>query len=156
MVPDLAVEWQRAFHLTRLHLDEGGALPTEPGDVLHQGEDLGRLVRAQRLGWEKLTAVQQWMCEQVLGITPTTEEEKPQPRRTQAGKWAANLAAATQFYEREGHLNVPRSHVETVFSDEGWELQFRLGAWVSNQRSRAATLSEDRRERLSTIGMRWM
>ncbi|MEE1758156.1 DEAD/DEAH box helicase [Streptomyces sp. SP18BB07] len=153
--PTWPVEWQRAFHLTRLHIEQGGELPTEPGKVLVQSEDLGRWVRAQRLGWDKLTTVQQWMCEQVLGITPATEEEKPQPRRTQADKWAANLAAATQFYEREGHLNVPRKHVETVLSDEGWELQFRLGAWISNQRSRAATLSEDRREQLSAIGMRW-
>ncbi|WP_411153437.1 Helicase associated domain protein [Streptomyces sp. A30] len=153
--PAWPVEWQRAFHLTRLHLDDGGVLPTEPGDVLRQGEDLGRWVRAQRLGWDKLTGVQQWMCEQVLGIEPATEDEKPKPRRTQADKWAANLAAAKQFYEREGHLIVPRKHVETVLSDEGWELQFRLGAWVSNQRSRAATLPEDRREQLSAIGMRW-
>ncbi|WP_234329663.1 DEAD/DEAH box helicase [Streptomyces viridochromogenes] len=153
--PAWPVEWQRAFHLTRLHLEQGGELPTEPGTVLVQSEDLGRWVRAQRLGWDKLTTVQQWMCEQVLGITPATEEEKPQPRRTQADKWAANLAAAKQFYEREGHLNVPRKHVETVLADKGWELQFRLGAWVSNQRSRAATLSEDRREQLSAIGMRW-
>ncbi|SES31063.1 Helicase conserved C-terminal domain-containing protein [Streptomyces sp. yr375] len=153
--PTWPVEWQRAFHLTRLHLEQGGELPTEPGTVLVQSEDLGRWVRAQRLGWDKLTTVQQWMCEQVLGITPAAEEEKPQPRRTQADKWAANLAAAKQFYEREGHLNVPRKHVETVLADEGWELQFRLGAWVSNQRSRAATLSEDRREQLSAIGMRW-
>ncbi|MFD9114847.1 DEAD/DEAH box helicase [Streptomyces bottropensis] len=153
--PTWPVEWQRAFHLTRLHLDDGGALPTEPGDVLRQGEDLGRWVRAQRLGWDKLTGVQQWMCEQVLGIEPATEDEKPKPRRTQADKWAANLAAAKQFYEREGHLIVPRKHVETVLSDEGWELQFRLGAWIGNQRSRAATLPEDRREQLSAIGMRW-
>ncbi|WP_308400803.1 Helicase associated domain protein [Streptomyces sp. AS02] len=153
--PTWPVEWQRAFHLTRLHLDEGGALPTEPGDVLRQGEDLGRWVRAQRLGWDKLTGVQQWMLEQVLGIEPATEDEKPKPRRTQADKWAANLAAAKQFYEREGHLNVPRKHVETVLSDEGWELQFRLGAWIGNQRSRAVTLPEDRREQLSAIRMRW-
>ncbi|WP_228044132.1 helicase associated domain-containing protein [Streptomyces ferrugineus] len=153
--PTWPVEWQRAFYLTRLHLEQGGELPTEPGTVLVQSEDLGRWVRAQRLGWDKLTAVQQWMCEQVLGITPATEEEKPQPRRTQADKWAANLAAAQQFYEREGHLQVPRKHVETVVSEEGGELQFRLGAWISNQRSRVATLSEDRREQLFAIGMRW-
>ncbi|WP_443071879.1 hypothetical protein [Streptomyces sp. WMMC940] len=60
--------------LTRQHLEEvGGELPTEPGIVVHRGEDLGRWVRAQRLGWNKLTAVQQWMCEQVLGIEPAAE-----------------------------------------------------------------------------------
>ncbi|MFE7244394.1 helicase associated domain-containing protein [Streptomyces sp. NPDC057580] len=31
----------------------------------------------------------------------------------------------------------------------------RLGAWVGNQRSRAATLTPERIERLSVIGMRW-
>ncbi|MEV6381839.1 Helicase associated domain protein [Streptomyces sp. NPDC051773] len=153
--PSWPVEWQRAFHLTRLHLEQGGELPTGPGKVLMQSADLGRWVQSVRLGWDQLTTVQQWMCEHILGITPVTEEEKPQPRRTQADKWAANLAAAAQYYQREGHLNVPRTHVETVPADEGRELQFRLGTWISNQRSRAATLSEERREQLSSIGMRW-
>jgi hypothetical protein len=107
-------------------------------------------VRSVRLGWDKLTTVQQWMCEQVLGIQHVTEDEKPPPRRTQADKWIANLAAARQFFKREGHLKVPRKHVETV-----GELQFRLGAWVNNQRSRAATLSPERVEQLSKVGMRW-
>ncbi|MFI8829341.1 Helicase associated domain protein [Streptomyces sp. NPDC053431] len=155
--PAWPVEWQRAFHLTRLHLEEaGGTLPTEPGQVMHQGEDLGRWVRAQRLGWDKLTTVQQWMCEQVLGITPATEDEKPPPRRTQADKWAINYQAAQQYYEREGHLRVPRKHVERiVVREDQQERALRLGAWVSNQRSRAATLPPERMKLLSAIGMRW-
>ncbi|WP_395576899.1 hypothetical protein [Streptomyces sp. BK79] len=32
--------------------------------------------------WGQLTTVQQWMCEQVLGIEPASEDEKPKPRRT--------------------------------------------------------------------------
>jgi hypothetical protein len=40
--PTWPVEWQRAFHLTRLHLEASGALPMEPGVFVHQGEDLGR------------------------------------------------------------------------------------------------------------------
>ncbi|MFI8916398.1 Helicase associated domain protein [Streptomyces sp. NPDC053513] len=155
--PAWPVEWQRAFHLVRLHLEEaGGTLPTEPGEVMHQGEDLGRWVRAQRLGWDKLTAVQQWMCEQVLGITPATEDEKPPPRRTQADKWAINYQAARQYYEREGHLRVPRKHVERIVASENQEeRELRLGAWINNQRSRAATLTPERMEQLATIGMRW-
>ncbi|MWA16030.1 DEAD/DEAH box helicase [Streptomyces sp. BA2] len=153
--PSWPVTWQRCFHLVRMHLDAGEALPTEAGEVLRQGEDLGRWVKTVRLGWDQLTTVQQWMCEHVLGITPATEDEKPKPRTSQADKWNANLAAARQFYEREGHLHVPRKHVETVLSGDGSELQFGLGAWVSNQRSRAATLSPERMEQLSQIGMRW-
>ncbi|WP_406500038.1 helicase associated domain-containing protein [Streptomyces sp. NBC_00846] len=129
---------------------------------VHRGEDLGRWVRAQRLGWEKLTGVQQWMCEQVLGIEPATEDEKPKPRTSQAQKWAIHLAAATQFFEREEHLKVPRKHVETItVSGDGGEdqeqrdVQLKLGAWIGNQRSRAATLTPERMEQLSQIGMRW-
>jgi hypothetical protein len=161
--PAWPVEWQRAFHLTRQHLEAGGTLPTEPDTVVRQGEDLGRWVKTVRFGWHKLTGVQQWMCEQILGITPASEDEKPRPRRTQADKWAMNYAAAKQFYEREGHLRVPRKHVERIVigdrdgghGDDQEEQKIKLGAWIGNQRSRVATLSEDRREQLSAIGMRW-
>ncbi|MFV5997736.1 Helicase associated domain protein [Streptomyces sp. NPDC056231] len=154
--PAWPVEWQRAFHLTRIHLEEiGGELPTDPGSVVHQGEDLGRWVRAQRLGWDKLTTVQQWMCEQVLGITPASEDEKPKPRTSQAEKWAMHLAAARQFFEREGHLHVPRKHVERIVGEDQEKRELKLGAWIGNQRSRAATLSPERMEQLSKIGMRW-
>ncbi|MFF7705409.1 DEAD/DEAH box helicase [Streptomyces lydicus] len=154
--PTWPVAWQRAFHLVRTHLEAGRPLPTAPGDVMHQGEDLGRWVRSVRLGWENLTTVQQWMCEHVLGIEPAAEDEKPPPRRTQADKWAMNYQAAKQFYEREGHLRVPRKHTERItVGDDQEERQLRLGAWIGNQRSRAATLSPERVEQLSAIGMRW-
>ncbi|MGW7213639.1 Helicase associated domain protein [Streptomyces collinus] len=154
--PAWPVEWQRAFHLVRLRLEAGGELPMEPGDVVHQGEDLGRWVRSVRLGWDKLTTVQQWMCEHILGIEPAAEDEKPRPRRTQADKWATNYEAAKQFYEREGHLRVPRKHVERIVGEDQEERELRLGAWVGNQRSRAATLTPERMEQLSAIGMRWV
>ncbi|MFF5522659.1 DEAD/DEAH box helicase [Streptomyces coeruleorubidus] len=159
--PAWPVEWQRGFHLTRLHLEEGGVLPTEPGEVVHQGEDLGRWVRAQRLGFDKLTGVQQWMCEHILGIQPADESEKPRPRTSQADKWALNYAAAKQFYQREEHLKVPRKHIERIVVAERdgqgqQERELKLGAWISNQRSRAATLSPARIEQLSAIGMRWV
>ena len=162
--PAWPVEWQRCFHLVRMRLEAGGELPVEPGVVVHQGEDLGRWVRAQRLGWDKLTGVQQWMCEHILGIQPAAEDEKPKPRTSQADKWAMNYQAARQFFEREGHLRVPRKHIERiVFSGDrdngGAEDQevreLKLGAWISNQRSRAATLSPERIEQLSAISMRW-
>ncbi|MGW1711615.1 Helicase associated domain protein [Streptomyces sp. NPDC002206] len=158
--PAWPVAWQRAFHLTRLHLDAGGTLPTVAGDVVHQGEDLGHWVTAQRLQWDKLSGVQQWMLEHILGITPASKDEKPKPRTSQADKWALHLTAATQYYQREGHLHVPRKHTETITVDrhngEGQEQRdIRLGAWISNQRSRASTLTPERAEQLSTIGMRW-
>ncbi|MGW2651705.1 Helicase associated domain protein [Streptomyces sp. NPDC001393] len=159
--PAWPVEWQRAFQLVRQHLQARGALPTAPGQAVHQGEDLGRWIRAQRLGWDRLTGAQQWMCEHILGIEPATEDEKPKPRRTHADKWALNYAAAKQFYEREGHLKVPRGHVERILIGKGGdgenqqERDLKLGSWISNQRSRAANLSPERREQLTAIKMRW-
>ncbi|WMD06384.1 DEAD/DEAH box helicase [Streptomyces sp. FXY-T5] len=167
--PAWPVEWQRCFHLVRLYLEGGGELPTEPGALVHQGEDLGRWVRSVRYGWDKLTTVQQWMCEHILGIQPAAEDEKPKPRTSQADKWAMNYTAAKQYYQREGHLRVPRKHIEIIVvggdgngevdggeNGEGQEQrQIKLGAWISNQRSRAAMLSEGRCEQLSGIGMRW-
>ncbi|MFI6063156.1 helicase associated domain-containing protein [Streptomyces sp. NPDC051286] len=153
--------WQRCFHLVRLHLDDGGTLPTEAGDIVRQGEDLGRWVTSVRLGWDQLTGVQQWMCEHVLGITPAGEDEKPKPRTSQADKWAMHLTAAQQFFEREGHLKVPRKHIETIVNRNGGkdqeqrDVQLKLGSWISNQRSRAATLTPERIEQLSKVGMRW-
>ncbi|MFG2304520.1 helicase associated domain-containing protein [Actinacidiphila glaucinigra] len=156
--------WQRNFHLTRRHLEEGGTLPTTPGDVVRQSEDLGQWVRGQQLGWDKLTTVQQWMCRHILGIHHASQDEKPKPRVSQADKWAMHLAAATQYYQREGHLRVPRKHVETITisaggdNGDGKEQEVRdlkLGAWISNQRTRAASLTPQRIEQLSAIGMRW-
>ncbi|MFB7225562.1 Helicase associated domain protein [Streptomyces sp. NPDC056227] len=163
--PTWPVTWQRCFHLTRLHLDAGGTLPTTPGDVVRQGEDLGRWVTAQQVGWDKLTGVQQWMLKHILGIKPASEDEKPKPRTSQADKWAMHLAAATQFYNRERHLRVPRKHTETITIGGGdgrggedqdqRDVPLKLGAWIGNQRSRAATLTPERVEQLSAIGMRW-
>ncbi|MFI0243114.1 Helicase associated domain protein [Streptomyces sp. NPDC016845] len=125
--PSWPVTWQRCFHLVRMHLDAGEALPTTAGEVLRQGEDLGRWVQSVRLGWDQLTTVQQWMCEQVLGIEPATEDEKPKQRRTQADKWAMNYEAAKQFYEREGHLQVPRKWVERIVGEDQAEREHKLG-----------------------------
>ncbi|MEU8777550.1 Helicase associated domain protein [Streptomyces sp. NPDC048606] len=148
--PAWDIGWQRAFHLTRVHLDAGGRLPLGPGEVVVQGEDLGSWVRAQRLGWERLAWAQRWLLEHTLGVGAATESERPPARRSHAVAWAEHLEAARAFRSREGHLRVPRTHVEPVGGRE-----LRLGAWIANQRSRAAGLSPERAAALSELGMRW-
>lgn len=152
--PAWPVDWQRCFHLTRVHREAGGTLPSEPGTVIVQGDDLGRWVRAQQRSRDKLTGAQQWMLQHVLGVEPAVGEEA-RPKRSRAQIWADNLAAAAQFRAREGHLNVPRQHTETIVTDDGEERPIRLGAFISNQRSRAASLVPARVEELSELGMRW-
>ncbi|MFB7463386.1 Helicase associated domain protein [Streptomyces sp. NPDC056224] len=148
--PAWEISWQRAFHLTRLHLDAGGGLPSAPGEVLVQGEDLGGWVRTQRLNWERLSWAQRWLLEHTLGMTPATEAERPPPRRSHAAAWADHLEAAQRFHAREGHLRVPRTHVEP-----GGGQELRLGSWIANQRSRAASLTPERVRALNALDMRW-
>ncbi|MFE1444681.1 Helicase associated domain protein, partial [Streptomyces sp. NPDC058739] len=106
------IAWQRAFHLTRTHLETGGTLAPTAGEVLVQGEDLGAWATAQRFGWDKLLPAQQWLLESVIGLQAADDEQPKQ--RSQDDKWATNLAAARQYHAREGHLAVPRHHTEQL------------------------------------------
>ncbi|MFF8619334.1 helicase associated domain-containing protein [Streptomyces sp. NPDC015350] len=78
--------------------------------------------------------------------------------------WAVNLAAARQFHAREGHLRVPRKHIEQVETEAGLVCRqagvggpvgVKLGTWLDNVRRRAAKLPERRRAELDQLGMRW-
>ncbi|WP_051833502.1 helicase associated domain-containing protein [Streptomyces katrae] len=69
-----------------------------------------------------------------------------------------HYAAAAQFFAREGHLTVPRKHIETITTGDGQaqrDVALKLGTWVDNQRRRAGTLTPERVELLSKVGMRW-
>ncbi|MFF1649858.1 hypothetical protein [Streptomyces sp. NPDC058240] len=109
--PAWDTEWQRCYRLVQNHVKASRTLPEAAGDVVVQGEDLGRWVNAQRFGREQLLPVQQWILENTLTITPAGEDERP-AKRTQDDRWAANPAAARQFHACEGHLRVPRKHIE--------------------------------------------
>ncbi|MFF3787932.1 helicase associated domain-containing protein [Streptomyces sp. NPDC001933] len=132
--------WQRYYRLAHNHVQAGGTLPTVDGDVVVQGEDLGRWVNAQRFGWEQLLPVQQWILENTLKVTPAGEEERP-VKRTQDTMWALNLTAARQFHAREGHLKVPRKHAEQLETEDTLSgrqggadgpMVVKLGTWLDN------------------------
>lgn len=57
---------------------------------------------------------QQYLLQTELGLEPSDPDEKPARARTHDDKRTVNLAAARQFHAREGHLNVPRKHVERL------------------------------------------
>ncbi|MDV9195878.1 DEAD/DEAH box helicase [Streptomyces sp. Wh19] len=155
--------WQRCLRLVQNHLAQGGSVPWEAGEVVVQGEDLGRWVKGCRLGWEALQPAQQWLLENALGLGPAGEDERP-VQRTQDDKWMLNLAAARQFHAREGHLRVPRKHEEQLVSDgggfgaqvgAGGVVVVKLGTWIDNVRKRAGKLPEQRRAELDQLGMQW-
>jgi len=153
--PVWGIDWQRAFHLTHAHVRAGGTLPVQAGEVIVQGEDLGAWTTTQRAGWDKLTPAQQWMLDSVLGLAPADEAEQQPVRRTQADRWATHLAAAHQFHTREGHLRVPRKHVEEMAGEGGEVTAVRLGGWLDNTRRRAGRLPAARRAELDALDMRW-
>ncbi|MFD6822923.1 Helicase associated domain protein [Streptomyces sp. NPDC060085] len=153
--PGWGIDWQRGFHLTLQYLRTAGVLPGKSGEVIVQGEDLGAWTIAQRVGWDKLTPGQQWMLDSVLGLEPAGEGELQPERKTQADRWATHLAAARQFHAREGHLRVPRKHVEEIAGGDGQVVGLRLGGWLDNTRRRANKLSAERRAELDELGMRW-
>ncbi|MEU7168002.1 Helicase associated domain protein [Streptomyces morookaense] len=141
--------WQRCFRLAQAHAESGGAVPTVAGEVIVQGEDLGRWVTGCRHGWDDLLPVQQWLLENILDLTPAEEDQRP-VKRTQEDKWALNLRAARQYHTREGHLNVPRKHIE-MMGDQ----PVKLGTFIDNTRRRADKLSTQRRADLNQLGIRW-
>ncbi|MFE4999260.1 Helicase associated domain protein [Streptomyces mirabilis] len=153
--PAWGIDWQRGFHLTHTHVRSGGTLPVRAGEVIVQGEDLGAWTTAQRAGWETLMPAQQWLLDSVLGLESVSEAEQQPARRTQADRWATHLAAARQFHAREGHLRVPRKHVEEMAGEGGEVTAVRLGGWLDNTRRRAGRLPAARRAELDALGMRW-
>lgn len=152
------ISWQRAYRLVLAHRKAGGGLPTGPGELVVQGEDLGLWAVGQRAAWDGLMPAQRWLLESV-GIEEPADDSAPAPGapRSQDARWTANLAAARQFHAREGHLQVPRRHVEITAHGvgDGDRSAVKLGAWLDNTRRRAAKLSDERRDALDALGMRW-
>jgi hypothetical protein len=60
--------------------------------------------------------------------------------------WDQGFAALLNFKQREGHCRVP------IFHCEG---KYRLGWWVSSQRSNRNEMSAERKARLNEIGFVW-
>jgi hypothetical protein len=60
--------------------------------------------------------------------------------------WNKGLESLRQYYQREGHSNPRADHKED---------EFKLGRWVSKQRSRKATLSPDQCEQLQQLEFIW-
>jgi hypothetical protein len=63
-------------------------------------------------------------------------------------RWERKYLLLKQFYDREGHCNVPRSHTEDGV---------KLGWWVTTQRQLKTKekLDRDRKKRLEDIGFEW-
>jgi hypothetical protein len=60
--------------------------------------------------------------------------------------WEEGIAALERFKASNGHCRVPQGYLEGTY---------RLGQWVSNQRSQKDTMPVERRQRLESLGFDW-
>ncbi|GCE01858.1 hypothetical protein [Embleya hyalina] len=108
-------------------VDGGGAVAVRevvvPGlETAYRGVGIGRWVERRVAGWARLNPAQREALLAVGVAAPTAGAvaERPGvsggPRagRSRDEAFAVGLAAAGVFFAREGHLEVPRGHVEAV------------------------------------------
>jgi hypothetical protein len=117
--------------------------------------DIGKWLARQRTPevWQALHDGQRERLEQ-LGITPPAPEPEAVTAKPVTGSLSAferGVAALAQYKTREGHLTVPRSHVERL--EDGTEV--KLGVFLSNTKTRRAKLTPDKLAALATLGLEW-
>jgi hypothetical protein len=60
--------------------------------------------------------------------------------------WEVGFSQLQKFFNKEGHANVSMKHVEDGY---------KLGSWVSNQRTKQPTLSAEQLAKLNDVGFVW-
>ncbi|MFF2527249.1 DEAD/DEAH box helicase [Streptomyces liangshanensis] len=158
--PSWPVDWQRGYAALR-HVVEGEDVLPEilPGVVTVGGVDVGRWLERQRAGWAQLVEGQRERLA-LLGVEPPALPAPAEVLAIEAAPrsggrsaaWERGARAARQYQEREGDLVVARGHVEVVRDDDGQEHAVKLGVWLSNQRSRRASLPAERVAVLAELG----
>ncbi|MET7303866.1 Helicase associated domain protein [Embleya sp. NPDC005575] len=146
-----SLDWQRILATVRLHIEAGGSLDElVPGRTVG-GEDVGAWLERQRRSGAGLSAAQR----EALAEVGVEVAEVPVRRSVSVDRWALTLAAAAAFRARQGHLTVPRKHVETV--EVGGEVhRVKLGVALANARQRQASWATERVAALTGLGMRWV
>nr|WP_169786248.1 DEAD/DEAH box helicase [Streptomyces yerevanensis] len=155
--PKWPTDWQRHYAAVReMLMEESVPAYVEPGVTVH-GMDVGRWLHKQRQHtvWQGLKPGQRERLEQ-LGIVPLPpEQEAPTTaRKAGPGAFERGLEALRQYKNREGHLTVPRAHVETIVVD-GQEHTVKLGVFLTNTKTRRAKLTADKLQALAALGLGW-
>ncbi|MFE7056904.1 Helicase associated domain protein [Streptomyces californicus] len=156
--PPWPADWQRAYAATRdLLSEEQGAIRADtilPGSTVH-GVDVGAWLtrQADPTVWAGLLPEQRTRL-QTLGLTPPPAPA-PKPAATPTvSTFERGIAALGQYAAREGHLKVPRQHIETVVID-GQEYEVKPGVFLSNSKTRRTRLTDGQRARFAALGLDW-
>jgi superfamily II DNA or RNA helicase len=127
-------EWEEGFAaLTTFKAREGHCLV--PKAHVEGTFKLGVWVSKQRLRRHTMSAERRQRLDAIGFVWDSLESA-----------WEEGFAALTTFKAREGHCLVPALHAEG---------KFKLGFWVSNQRTNRNRIPTERRRRLDAIGFVW-
>ncbi|MFF8840258.1 Helicase associated domain protein [Streptomyces sp. NPDC015130] len=152
--PAWPAQWQRHYAVVREMLAEETILAyIEPGVTVH-GMDIGKWLTRQRWPdvWAGLSDGQRERL-QAIGIHPHAPEPEAvaTPSTAPVSAFEKGVTALAQYLAREGHLRVPRGHVEQL--ENGAEV--KLGVFLSNCKSRRGKLAADRLAALAALGLDW-
>jgi superfamily II DNA or RNA helicase len=180
--PPWALDWQRKWAAARQLVDAGVPLADiTPGTTI-SGEDIGRWLKRQSAPhtWNKLTDGQRERLTRIgvqapadlqIATTATAQTPagtgmrdgvpSPQPGKTPqgaSGAYARGISALRQYVAREGHVRVPRAHIEVLATESaegpaGEGTPVKLGVWLSNTKARRRQLREEQRTELANLGV---
>ncbi|TSB32094.1 helicase [Streptomyces benahoarensis] len=151
--PPWPLQWQQRYAALAAVLADGATLAEILPGVTVSGHDIGTWLRAQQEEWEQLSEKQRERLDE-LGVEPLPATEVPATAKATkggSGAFERGVAALAQYKDREGHLTVPRAHVERL--EDGSEV--KLGVFLSNSKSRRAKLHADRLAALAALALEW-
>jgi superfamily II DNA or RNA helicase len=127
-------QWEKGYSaLKKYYSREGHSLvPTKHNE---EGFNLGGWVDTQRTNKRSLSKNNLDRLN-ALGFIWNALDEK----------WEVGFRALQNFYEREGHSNVPQT-----LEEDG----FRLGIWLNTVRAKKDILSKDRLDKLEKLELSW-
>lgn len=135
--------WQRNFAVAKLYYEQNGNLDVPVGYVDENGVKLGVWINNLRNAYKGKSGGYRLTQEQIdlltnIGMTWTCKFERA---------WERGYAEAGNYFAEHGDLNVPATYA----TKDG----YMLGRWLDRQRERKGKLSQDRIDRLNTLGMVW-
>lgn len=145
MVWHLEDPWEVGFRYAQEYYIANGDLLVHPNYICPDGYNLGGWITNQRAyakttdRYRRLDQTQIQRLE-TIGMVWNVGEFR----------WDEAYQRAATFYRENGHLVIPRKY--------GQENDFDLYEWVKSQRNkyRSGELSEDKIQKLETIGMDWL
>lgn len=134
-----AERWDTGFRYLKEFAEHAGHCRVLVSYRTSDDYPLGQWAATQRTTKDRLPIEQKKQLESVLGWAwdPLAEQ------------WELGFLRLTEFSNREGHCDVPQRYKAA----DG----YRLGAWISNQRTLKDRLSTERKKRLESIpGWKWV